>query len=202
MTGTPIGLYQPGSSVLHRLPAGIKVIGLLAGAITLTVLRSPLWSGLMVLVVAALYALAGIGRRTALAQVWPMRWLLVFIGTMQCWLSGWQAALSICLSLLGGVALAGLITLTTRVSAMLDLTSKVMTPLRRTGIDPDRVGLVLALTIRCVPLLVGIVAEVNLARRARGVGFSVVALVAPAVVRALRTADALGDALVARGADD
>ncbi|MDQ6659145.1 MAG: energy-coupling factor transporter transmembrane protein EcfT, partial [Actinomycetota bacterium] len=56
--------------------------------------------------------------------------------------------------------------------------------------------------IRCVPLMVGVIAEVNLARRARGVGFSLTALVAPVVVRALRSADALGDALIARGFDD
>jgi biotin transport system permease protein len=69
-------------------------------------------------------------------------------------------------------------------------------------VDPDRVGLVLALTIRCVPLLLTVLGEVNQARRARGLGFSLVALVAPAIVRALRSADAMGEALIARGVDD
>ena len=34
---------------------------------------------------------------------------------------------------------------------------RLLRPLRRFGVDPDRVGLVLALTIRCIPLLVDIV---------------------------------------------
>jgi ABC-type amino acid transport system permease subunit len=55
---------------------------------------------------------------------------------------------------------------------------------------------------RSIPLLVGIVREVSEARKARGAGFSLRALAAPAVVRALRSADAMGDALIARGVDD
>ena len=47
-----------------------------------------------------------------------------------------------------------------------------------------------------------LVASVTQARRARGLGFSLRALVVPVIVGALRRADALGDALVARGLDD
>ena len=56
-----------------------------------------------------------------------------------------------------------------------------------------------------MPLVAGIVGDVVEARKARGVtGIrnSAMALAAPAVVRALRTADALGEALRARGVDD
>ena len=58
------------------------------------------------------------------------------------------------------------------------------------------------MTIRCIPLLTGIVDEVAQARKARGLGLLVRALMAPSVVRALRSADAMGDALIARGVDD
>ena len=51
-------------------------------------------------------------------------------------------------------------------------------------------------------LLVDIVRAVSEARKARGAGFSLRAMAAPAVVRALRSADAMGDALIARGVDD
>jgi len=105
-------------------------------------------------------------------------------------------------SLLISVAIAALVTLTTRVTEMLDVCQWLLRPLRRVGVDPDRVGLVLALTIRCIPLLVGIVRDVSDARKARGAGFSLRAMAAPAVVRALRSADAIGDALIARGVDD
>ncbi|WP_197481036.1 energy-coupling factor transporter transmembrane component T, partial [Rhodococcus sp. EPR-157] len=74
--------------------------------------------------------------------------------------------------------------------------------LRRFGVDPDRVGLMLALAIRCIPILATIVHEVSEARKARGLQWSMTALATPVLVRALRTADAMGDALIARGVDD
>jgi biotin transport system permease protein len=85
---------------------------------------------------------------------------------------------------------------------MLDALLPVLRPLRRLGVDPDRIALLLAVTIRCIPMIAGIVTTVTEARKARGLGFSVVALGAPVVIRSLRAADALGEALIARGADD
>ena len=65
----------------------------------------------------------------------------------------------VCGTLLLTVAVAALVTLTTRVTEMLDVCQRLLRPLRRFGVDPDRVGLVLALTIRCIPLMVDIVAS-------------------------------------------
>ncbi|MDV3208469.1 MAG: energy-coupling factor transporter transmembrane protein EcfT, partial [Rhodococcus ruber] len=100
------------------------------------------------------------------------------------------------------VALAALVTLTTRVSDMLDAIVTGLRPLRRVGVDPERVGLVLVMTVRAVPMLGAIVAQVTEARKARGLGFSLRALAVPVVVGALLTAEAMGEALVARGLDD
>jgi biotin transport system permease protein len=52
-----------------------------------------------------------------------------------------------------------------------------------------------------VPVVVEIGTQIRDAQRARGVT-SARAFAVPFVVRSLRQADALGDALVARGADD
>lgn len=202
MSGTTIGLYHPGSSVLHRIPAGAKLLGMLVGALVV-VLWHTWWQLLLAAaVVAMLYALARIPVRVAWSQLRPLRYLIVIVAALQWWLAGWPTAVAVCGTILVTVALAALVTLTTRVSSMLDAVAAVLRPLRRVGVDPDRIGLVLALTIRCIPLLAGIVTSVTEARKARGLGFSVTALAAPVVVRSLRAADALGDALIARGADD
>lgn len=197
-----IGTYHSGSSVLHRFPAGPKMLLMLLTVIAVVLLRQPWQLGIAALVVIGLYLLARIPWRLAVAQVWPLRWMIAVIAGFQLWLADWRAAVVVCGGLLIAVAVAALVTLTTKVTAMLDLCVRVLGPLRRFGVDPDRVGLVLALTIRCVPLLVSVIDDVNAARRARGLGFSLVALVAPAIVRALRSADAMGDALIARGVDD
>ena len=99
------------------------------------------------------------------------------------------------------VALAAIYTLTTPVTATLDAMQALLRPLRR-WVDADRVGLALALTIRCVPLLAELVREVLEARKARGAEGSLLALAVPVIVRALRTAEHLGEALTARGFDD
>ena len=75
-------------------------------------------------------------------------------------------------------------------------------PLRRVGVEPERVGLLLALGIRSVPVVVGLAQEVREAQLARGLATSPTAFAVPLVVRSLRHADRLGEALVARGVDD
>ena len=200
-----IGLYRPGTSPVHRLPAGWKLL-LLAVAVVLTLRIDRPWQlGPVLVVVAGLYAIAGIPLRIGLAQLRPLLWVLPFIAAFQAVFAGWQQAVLAVGVLVVNVALAALLTLTTPVTAILNLCRSGLRPFRRFGVDPDRVGLLLALTIRCVPLVAGIVGDVVEARKARGVtGIrnSAMALAAPAVVRALRTADALGEALRARGVDD
>jgi biotin transport system permease protein len=199
---TVIGLYQAGSSVLHRIPAGWKLLGMLLAIVAVVAATRPWQLGVAAVFVAVGFAIARIPLRVAWAQLWPMRWIILFVALFQLIFSGPERAIMVCGSLLIGVAIAALVTLTTRVTEMLDVCQWLLRPLRRVGVDPDRVGLVLALTIRCIPLLVSIVRDVSDARKARGAGFSLRAMAAPAVVRALRSADAIGDALIARGVDD
>ncbi|MBH0779329.1 energy-coupling factor transporter transmembrane component T family protein [Nocardia bovistercoris] len=198
-----IGLYHPGHSILHRLPARFKLPVLFLAIVAATVaLRTPLEVLIAAVAVGALFALARIPWRTALAQLRPVVWMLSVIAVFQVLITSPQRAAVVCGVLLISVAAAALVTLTTRVSDMLDAVTSALGPLRRFGVDPDRLGLLLALAIRCVPLLAGIVHEVAEARRARGSEWSMTALVTPVLVRALRTADALGEALAARGVDD
>lgn len=198
----PPGLYCPGDSLLHRLGAGSKLLGLatLLAALVLAASVEAVAAGLVVALVG--YALAGVGWRVALAQVWPLRWFAVVLVALQWWLAGPVTALVTVGSLVVAVALAGLVTVTTRVSAMLDVVARLAAPLARVGVDPDRVGLMLALGIRAVPLVAGLAAQVREAHRARGLPPDPRTYAVPLVVRTLREADAVGEALAARGLDD
>jgi biotin transport system permease protein len=198
-----IGLYRPGNSLLHRLPAGTKLLLLLASIILATIFaRTPVQVGAVALVVAGLFVVARIPLKLAAAQLRPVLWMVLIIGVFQVIITDWQRAVVVCGVLVISVALAALVTLTTRVTDMLDTVTRALGPLRRFGVDPDRIGLMLALAIRCIPVLATIVHEVSEARKARGLQWSMTALATPVLVRALRTADAMGDALVARGVDD
>jgi len=100
------------------------------------------------------------------------------------------------------VLLAASVTLTTRTSELVDALVGACRPLRALRVDPERVGLMVALGIRCVPVVIGLAEEVRDAQRARGLVASPRAFAVPLIVRSLRHADTLGEALVARGLDD
>ncbi|WP_279582507.1 energy-coupling factor transporter transmembrane component T [Fodinicola feengrottensis] len=100
------------------------------------------------------------------------------------------------------MALAGLLTLTTRTTELVATVEKLLQPLRRFGADPTRLGLLVALTLRSVPVLAEIASDIREAQRARGIAWSVRGFVLPFVIRTLRRTESLGEALVARGVDD
>ena len=199
---TPLGAYRPGRSPVHRAPAWSKLAVLAAGLGALAWLHSPmaLLVALAVLVLGT--TLAGVGARALARQVRPVLWFAAFAAVLQVWLEGVRPAAVTIGTLLVGVAAAGLVTLTTRTQELLDAFVAMLAPLRRLGVDPDRVGLVLALAIRSVPVIAALAEEVREATRARGVERSLRAFAVPLLIRTLRHADLLGEALAARGVDD
>ncbi|QWC84990.1 energy-coupling factor transporter transmembrane protein EcfT [Nocardioidaceae bacterium] len=197
-----LGVYQPGGSVLHRARPGLKLTALVAvGGL---VVALPGWVSVTVALglVLAAYAGAGLPMRSAWKQCRPLLPILVALGVFQTLSVGAGRAAEIVLTLLTLVLLAGLVTLTTRTTAMVDALVVAVGPLRRFGVDPDRVGLSLALGIRAVPLVVSLAQQVREAQLARGLGLSPTAFAVPLIVRALRRSDAMAEALVARGALD
>lgn len=197
-----LGLYRPGGSWLHRLPAGVKLSGLVLTGVASVLVAEPGPALAALLVVVLGYVSAGLPPRLLLRQTRPLILLLVAVGLFHLLVTGWQRAVVVVSVIATLVLLAGLVTLTTRTTALVDVLVRVLGPLRRVGVDPDRVGLLLALSIRAVPVVVGIAEEVRDAQRARGLATSPRAYAVPLVIRALRHADELGDALVARGVDD
>jgi biotin transport system permease protein len=196
------GIYQPGTSPLHRAGAGVKLLGLLVFSTVLVAWRSPVTVLVLFVVVVGLYAVGGFGVRTLAAQAWPLRWFVLLLLPFQWWTAGWQVAVTVVGTLVVAVVGAALITLTTRVTDLLDVITRLLEPTRAVGVDPDRVALLLALTIRAIPVIAGTLHEARDARRARGLERSTRALVTPIVVRTIRHADRVGDALAARGIDD
>lgn len=196
-----IGLYFPGHSLIHRAPTLLKLL-LLSGGVVAVGLAQELWQlGVAGVIVVIFYLTARVPVHAAWRQVGPILWILVIAVPLQSLLAGWLVAGMMAGRLLIAVALAALFTLTTTVTAVLDGFQELLRPFGR-WVDADRMGLLVALTIRCIPLVTEIVAEVLEARKARGTQGSLLALAVPVVVRSLYAADAIGEALAARGFDD
>jgi biotin transport system permease protein len=197
-----LGLYRPGTSWVHRTSPGAKLLVLVATGAGSYWLDRPWQVAAVLAVVAGGYLAAGLPPRVLLRQARPLLLVLLVVGAFHVVVSGWQRAVVVVGVILALVLLAGLVTLTTRTTELVDTVVRLLRPARRLGVDPERVGLLIALSIRSVPVVVGIAEEVRDAQRARGLRPGPRAYAVPLVVRSLRHADALGEALVARGVDD
>ena len=193
---------SPVVSPVHRAPAAAKLAALGTGLVALALWPGPGTLAAGAVLLAGLLRLARLPVRALAGPLRPALWAAVAVGLLQLLLAGPGRALTVTGTLLLGVAAAGLVTLTTRTTDLLDVAVRVLRPLRRLGVDPERAGLVLALAVRSVPVLAELAAQVRDARRARGAERSVRALAVPLVIRTVRHADRLGEALAARGVDD
>lgn len=195
-----LSMYHQGSSVLHRMPARAKLALLAAAGTALFFVDSaPVLAAVAVAVLGG-YALAGVpaGRIGRLLLGLAPVALALFIA--QWWLREWQSALVVTARLVALILLADLVSRTTRSNDIVAVVEWLLSPLRRVGVRPERVGLAVALTIRFVPVIREQSEAVLAAHRARGVHRSLSFLV-PILIRTLRMADGLGEAMEARGVD-
>jgi len=194
-----LSLYVPGTTLVHRAYAWLKLVILCVCGTTVMVIPSPIIVGCGVAAVALLYVAARIPVRI----VWRMtRTLLLFILVImgfQWYFSSVWLAILVGLRILFLVAAANLLTLTTSMSDLIATVETLLKPFSRFGLHPERVGLAIGLTLRFIPSLVEQGALIREAQAARGVRSPFTYLV-PLVIRTLRMADGVGEALEVRGA--
>lgn len=200
-------LLADGPETVSVRRTAAKLIGLAVAIAVLVILRTPLAVAVGAVVTIALYVVSGLGLPTLFRHLRPMRWFVlvmmvfhVVVGSGTA--AAWTGAVTVTGTLVVSVALAGWVTSTTPATAILDVIERAVGPLRFVGIDPARIALLLALALRSLPVMTDLAARIRDATRARGVEKSVRANVVPLVVSGLRHADRLGEALIARGADD
>lgn len=194
-----ISLYREGSGILHRIGAGPKLM--LLAVVTLVLSMVPLGSwgvGAVLAAVIALHAVAGLGVGAAVAGIWRLRWLVLVLAGFLLLFSSAETAWISTTRVVAILLLAGLVTMTTRMTDLLDVLYRALVPLRRWGVNADAVALALLLALTTVPVITGFADAVRDAHRARGVRPGVRAVV-PLLVMSLRHADEVGEALAARG---
>jgi len=194
-----ISLYRPGRSLLHRLPAGAKLIGLAVVILAVSLWpHTPITAGTALVGVFALYLLGAQWPPAFARQLWAAKWIVVLMVATQLLFGTWQSAITATSRVLAAVLLAALVTATTRTSDMLDALERALGPLRVFRVDPARVSFLLSLTIAAIPVIAGLFGQIAEAHRARGIRLSPRAIVS-LLVLALRHADDMGDAITARG---
>lgn len=196
-----VGTFVPGHSLLHRLPVGAKLLGLAVISIAIVAVRS-MPAALVFLGVAL--SLAAIARVRLGALTRALRTVLVMalvFAAFQWWITGPEKAVETVVDLVTLALVAVVVSTTTAVNAMLDAIVRWLTPLRRVGVDPDRVALTFTLAIQALPGTLALALETRDAARARGLSKHPRAYLTPFVIRVVARAEETGDALRARGLD-
>ncbi|MEO0407703.1 MAG: energy-coupling factor transporter transmembrane protein EcfT [Cyanobacteria bacterium P01_A01_bin.135] len=201
-----LGLYVDRPSPVHRLPAGFKLLVLAVAGIGLFWLRSPAGLLAMLALLLGAIALARLPLRLVLGQLKPLLPLLGAILLLHGWTTSWGTGGVVVLRFVVLLLLATLVSMTTTVSAMMAVLERWLPPfnplLRRLGLSADSVALLLVLAIRFIPVLLAQVQEIQAAQWARGVSRSALTLWMPLLVKTLRLADQVTEALNARGYGD
>lgn len=191
---------RPATGIVHRLPAGPKMLAVAAIALAIAMLPTTLWAaGVAVAVALTCVVASGVRVRAFWRQAWALRGVVVVTAAGQLIFLGVEPAVANTARVAAALLVAALLPLTTGAEAMLDALERGLAPLERIGVDVERTALMLAVTMTTIPVLARLAAEVREAQRARGVRPSLRVAVLPFLVLALRHADQLGEALAARG---
>lgn len=187
-----------GNSVLAPVPAAVKFGVLFIAGIGLYLITSPIVLGLVlfIAVIALLLTRAPLRR---LART--VAGVLIIVGAVVV-LTGlgtdWHAALITGLRLVTLCLLAYAVSLSTTFTAMLEFFERLLAPTARLGLDPGRISLALALTVRFIPQIRDTYGQVREAQHARGLQNRPLATVVPLIVRTLQQAEQIADAIDAR----
>ena len=186
---------------LHRVPAGFKLAGL--ALFSLLLLPVDDWRILAGVLAIVLAVYAGFGRAglARLALLRPLIPLLVIVGGVQAFSSGWHAGAVISLRLLAMLLLADLVSMTTTMSALMDVLAPVFNLLRPLGVNPRKMALAVALVLRFVPVLLTRWRAREEAWKARSHRRVPIRLVAVFLADILQLADRVAESLDARGFD-
>lgn len=195
-----IFLTSPVRTRAHGWPAGLKLALLCAATTLLLLIDRPLVYAALLGATLACYAAPGpeflkSGLR-GLRLLWP------FVAVMLLWhaVTGdpWTGV-TISLRMVLVVALANLVTMTTRLEEMTDVLRWLLTPFRRLGLPTHLLETAIPLVVRFTPVLVSRAETLVVSWRARSLRRPGWRLILPLALQALDDADHVGEALRARG---
>ncbi|WP_041578461.1 energy-coupling factor transporter transmembrane component T family protein [Bartonella vinsonii] len=196
-----IGLYIHQDTFLHRLRPSIKLLFLAVCGTTLFMVSSVTVLSLFLLFVALLYRVAKIPFNNIVKQLKSMSLFLILIFVFQVFCKSWLEGVEVVLRLIILFSLSSLISFTTKVSDMVDSIQAGLQHFRCFGINPSKVSMVISMAIRFIPLLSEKFNEVREAQRTRGFDSNIFALAMPLIIRTIKMASEIAEALEARSYD-
>jgi biotin transport system permease protein len=166
-------------------------------------MKNPALHALVFTGVLTLYALPGRAFFTAgLRHLRLLAPFIVVIAIWHVWTNDVTVGASIILRMLSAVALANLVTMTTKLTDMIDVIRVLTKPLTRFGLRGNVLELAIAMVIRLTPVLVDKGTRLTQAWAARSHRRAGWRIILPFTIIALDDADQVAEALRARGGFD
>jgi biotin transport system permease protein len=196
-------LTSPVDTWLHRLPAGLKLLVLLLATVLMVRIGNPAWLTGLLIAVAGFYRCFGpIFFRHGVRLLKPLLPFAVIVALWHGWIGDWIGGAVIIEHFVLAVAIANLVTMTTRLTDMIAVVERLTPDIAWLGLSPRKLALAIALTIRFVPVLGQKIEQIGLAFKARSVKRPRWRILVPTVLAVLDDADHVADALKARGGVD
>ncbi|ATI40914.1 ABC transporter permease [Pacificitalea manganoxidans] len=195
-----LALTSPVRTPFHRVPAGAKLLGLAGFTFGVALIDAPALMLPPLALVAVLYAICG--ARFAVSGLRALKPLWIFVAVILVWhalTDDLARGAMLAARILATVALANLVTMTTRLEDLIAVVDTLLRPLERLGLRPGLIGFAIALVLRFTPVLLDkgrALAEAWRARSPRRAGWRVVI---PLTLVTLDDAEHVAEALKARG---
>jgi len=195
-----ISLTSPVETRAHRWSAGLKLGLLCAATLVLFQVQSLLWHSAFLGATLGLYAVpGGLFLRAGLGRLWALWPFVLLILIWHIVTHDTAAGATIVMRMITAVGLANLVTMTTRLSDMMDVVRRLSTPLRWFGVSTRTLEVAMALVIRFTPVLAAKGRLLTLAWRARSRRRPGWRIFVPFLVTAIDDAEHVAEALRARG---
>lgn len=193
-------LYVEGDTFLHRQRPGLKLALILVFGLALYFTERIAVQAVAMAATGAIYFALPMPFREAIHRLKPVLFTIAVLGLINAWLlSPHEAAVST-LRLLAVVFLAAAVTATTRIADFMETITWALKPLERLGIvRAADVSLALGLVLRFLPDIFAHYEGLRQAHAARGIAFRPIRAIGPLIILALKDADAIADAIDARG---
>lgn len=195
-----LSLTSPVRTPFHTVPPAAKLAVLCLTTLALFRMTDVVALSVVLAVVAFLYAICGkVFFVTGVRRLSPVWVFFLVVTTWHIATDEISAGLAILLRMTAIIALANLVTMTTKMDALIDVATGLLKPCRRFGLKPEIIGFSVGLVVRFIPVLLAKYAAISLAWKAKSPRRANWRILFPIFLTTLDDAEHVADALRARG---
>jgi len=219
-----LGQYFPGTSIIHRLDARVKICALILYIVALFIASSYISYGLMMLWLILTIVLSGIPAKNLFKGLRPILIIVLITALLnlfytageplvQFWIftitkEGIRSAAFIVLRIVMLLLGTFLLTYTTSPMMLTDALESLLGPLKKLHVPVHEMAMMMSIALRFIPTLISETDKIMSAQKARGANFetgnifkrakALVPILVPLFVSAFRRADELAVAMECR----